>query len=136
MLNQGYSQTWGQSNIPEAILEARPEYRGSWTVSYMRRDENGVEEHLFITYAPVDSSGKGHWSGKILDADISVVDLMSGKPVTFKRMGNMINMLTRFNSDKKQNNIIKQAYKNRKSDLAKNIMVSDSPNAKSINITF
>ena len=24
MLNQGYSQSWGKSNMPEAILEARP----------------------------------------------------------------------------------------------------------------
>lgn len=124
---------WKKNNFSKELLGSKIQYLDSHSIYYSRH-KNGVDEYMTIIYNPENTSTKGHWKGTILEIDVSVTNINGGKKVTFKDLEKLLNKVIKYNTDKKQNQLIKQTLKTLKE--TDKIYIVDLPEEKGIHIIF
>lgn len=124
---------WKKNNFSKELLGSKIQYLDSHSIYYSRH-KNGVDEYMTIIYNPENTSAKGHWKGTILEIDVSVTNINGGKKVTFKDLEKLLNKVIKYNTDKKQNQLIKQTLKTLKE--TDKIYILDFPEEKGIHIIF
>lgn len=137
MLKQGYNQTsWSKQNNPDALIKAKPKYKDSYFIEYTRTNENGSVEDMAIIYAPADTSAKGHWKGEVLSVTLGTHQVQLNGTASFKNLNNLANAFMKYNTDKKQNTIMREAVKSHKDSAKNRVMVTDFGTEKGISISY
>lgn len=137
MINQNYTQnSWGITSFKASQVGKKVKYIGSYGI-YFSCENEGIKEYLNIIYAPINNSPKGHLKGEILSINMSVNNLLNEeKAISFKDLNNIVNTVIKYNTDKKQNDILKKILKNPKNNLKENILIENFENSKGIIIDF
>lgn len=137
MLKQGYDQiSWSKQNNPEALIKAKPKYKDSYFIQYAKTNNRGIVEEMTIIYAPENNSGRGHWRGEVLSVTLDTYHVRLGGEASFKDLNNLSKAFMRYNSDKKQNTIMREAVKSHKDSAKNRVMVTNLELEKGISISY
>lgn len=125
--------SWDKTSFNSSNVGSNTKYIDSWFITY-RKVNNGIEQHMAITYKPSNNSSKGHWQGEVLDIDLSVNNLLGGGKISFKSLNEMSKNFIKYNNNKKQNNILQSSINTPKDKNG--VMIINLPTQKGVMVSF